>query len=645
MIKIENLLKPDTEVYKTVQTALLNRLQMAEQQISKRYTAWEESEKLFTAYIPETDSDALRKDARKTAGLPQYTTIEVPYSYASLLAAHTYYTSVFLSRDPILQYQGRHGEAQDAEMGVEALMNYQLLSGGNLVQMYIWLLDPGKYGMGVVGYYWEHEKISCARYVEKQPSFLGVPYGEPKREMERVEIDGYVGCKTYNVRPADFFFDPRVPAYRFQDGEFSGRYVDIPYTTLLIGERDGQYFNVDQLRDARTGLGSDAGLITRGKSVSMPDRGISELPGDNFIGGNDATSVGNIGCYELYVRLIPSDWQLDKYDRTEIWVFTITTRGIIVGAQPLGEFHNKFPFAMMEYEPDGYSVFTKGMIETIQPLNYILSWLFNTHFYNTRKTINDQFVIDPSKIVMKDLTDPNAGRLIRLKPEAYGIDVRTALTQLVSSDVTNQHVHDSQYVVELMQKAIGVNDNIMGAVNSSGRKTATEVRNSTSFGVNRLKTNCEFFSAMGFSPLASMMLQTTQQRMDISRKYRIVGDLATQMTQRFVDVSPADIAGFFDFVGVDGTMPIDRFAQANLWQQLLGQAARFPQIMQGYDIPKMFGWVAGLAGLKNANRFRVNVVPDAAAANGVQAGNLIPIKGTDPTQPAQGQLPAVGRTM
>ena len=641
MKPIEKILRPNTDSYRKVQTALMNRIQLAVTELNKRETAWDEAEKLFTTYMPEKENDGLRKDARKQQGLPQYTTIEVPYSYASLLAAHTYYTSVFLGRDPILQYQGRHGESQDAELATESLMNYQLTVGGNMVPLYIWLLDPGKYGMGVVGYYWEHEKISVARLVEKQETFLGMPVGKPKKEMERVEVDGYIGCKIYNVRPADFLFDPRKPAYQFQDGEFAGRYVEIPYNTLRLGAADGQYFNVEELRDVKSGLGADGGFAARQKSSF--GNGINELPNNDFIGKDDETSVGNIGCYELYVRLIPRDWGLDTYEGMEIWVFTISVQGLILGAQPLGEFHNKFPFAMMEYEPDGYSVFTRGMIETIQPLNYILSWLFNTHFYNVRKAINDQFLVDPSKVVMKDLTDPNAGRLIRLRPEAYGTDVRLAVQQFQVSDVTNQHVSDSSLVVDLMQKAIGVNDNIMGAVNSGGRKTATEVRNSTSFGVNRLKTNCEYFSAMGFGPLAQLMLQTTQQRMGVERKYRIVGDQAQFVSEQFMNVSPETIAGFFDFVPVDGTMPVDRFAQANLWQQILAQGARYPQIMQGYDLARIFGWVGQLAGLKNINRFKINIVPDEQAQQQAQAGNSIPMRGLNPEQMPQGQqIPGMG---
>ena len=73
-----------------------------DEQRKKREQAWADSEDTFQAYMPETDVTQLRKAGRK-AGQVEYTTVAIPYSYAMLLTAHTYYTSVFLARDPIFQ--------------------------------------------------------------------------------------------------------------------------------------------------------------------------------------------------------------------------------------------------------------------------------------------------------------------------------------------------------------------------------------------------------------------------------------------------------------------------------------------------------------------------------------------------------------
>jgi hypothetical protein len=155
-----------------------------------------------------------------------------------------------------------------------------------------------------------------------------------------------------------------------------------------------------------------------------------------------------------------------------------------------------------------------------------------------------------------------------------------------------------------------------------------------------MKTNCEWFSACGFSPLTQKMLISTQQLYDAQRKFRIVGDMA-QWAERYIMVTPADIQGFYDFVPVDGTMPVDRLAQANLWNQLLGTISRVPQVMMAYDLPKIFGYVAQLSGIKNINQFRIQVMPDAQLAAQAGAGNQIPVR-TNLNEP--GQIPGMGAT-
>lgn len=194
--------------------------------------------------------------------------------------------------------------------------------------------------------------------------------------------------------------------------------------------------------------------------------------------------------------------------------------------------------------------------------------------------------------------------------------------QIQTTDVTQNHLRDVQMVGDLIQRVTGVTDNIMGMVNQGGRKTATEVRSANVFGANRLKTQSEYFSATGFAPLSQMMLQETQQRFEGSEKFRIAGDLMDE-GMKFVEATPEDIAGFFDFVPVDGTMPVDRFAQVTMWTQLLGQMRAFPQVMQGYDMGGIFAWVAQLGGLKNIKRFRLNIRPDEDIQRDLEKGNVI----------------------
>jgi hypothetical protein len=340
-----------------------------------------------------------------------------------------------------------------------------------------------------------------------------------------------------------------------------------------------------------------------------------------------------VDVLEIYVNLIPSEWKLPGGDNPVIWVFTVTKDfKTLLGATPLGAIHCKFPFDLLEPETEAYGAWNRGIPETVQPIEDTMNWLINTHFYNTRASLNNLFVADPTKLVMKDLTNPSPGGLIRMKPEAYGQDIRTFFSQLKIADVTGGHMNDLSSMFSIGEKVMGINEQMLGSLGMQAGVTATQVRTSTGFGVNRMKTITEYMSAVGFEPHAEKLVMNSQQFYTGEKKFRIVGSLAQQAGEEFIVVDPSLIAGGFGYVPVDGTLPIDRTAQVGLWTQLLQQMTNFPQVLLQYDITKIFGWVAGLAGIKNIEQFRVQVAPDEVLRDQAAAGNLVasPQRAPDP---------------
>ena len=137
-------------------------------------------------------------------------------------------------------------------------------------------------------------------------------------------------------------------------------------------------------------------------------------------------------------------------------------------------------------------------------------------------------------------------------------------------------------------------------------------------------------SAMGWAPWTQVLIQATQQMYNQERQYKITRDI--MQGSKFINISPQDIRGFYDFVPVDGTLPVDKYAMASLWTQLLGQMRQFPAILQQYDVGKIFAYVAQLSGLKNIGQFKINIVPDGSMDGQVQQGNVVPIGGNDGEQ-------------
>jgi len=619
-------IKFGSPLHKRVVEGVVARKRLARNRYADRYTAWEKDEETAIAYIKESSADAARRSLRDGKGIPQYTTLVVPFSQAIYLAALTYWTSVFLGRQPIFQYTSRQGQGQDAVLGLEALIDYQINVGGGQVPLYVWLADVGKYGLGVMGVYWDKEVSRVSEIVEEEETIEGIPTGKKRKVRRTQEVTNYEGNRLFNIRPQDFFPDPRVPITRFQDGEFCGRHLEVGWNTLLQGEANARYFNIANLKDR-----------IKNSRDGARDRGSSQVPIPESQTHDFLNDMGYVNIDEMTIELVPSVWKLGASTLPEKWVFTVADDHVVIGAQPLGELHNKFPYAILSYEINGYSLYNRSMLELAQPLNNVMTWLVNTHFYNVRKAMNDMIIVNPERVEMADLLDPNPGTMIRTKAGFADIDPRTVVTQLKVTDVTQNHLRDLTLMMDLLQRMMGVNDSIMGAVNSGGRKSATEIRTSSTFSINRLKMNAEFMSAVGFQPLAAMLVQSTQQHFDEEMELKIAGN--TPGEQKTIKASPESIAGQFDFVSVDGTFPIDRFAQANLWRQIMVDMGSNPELAQRFDIGKVFEHVLQLQGIKNVDSFKVQVVPDAQAKAMAQAGQTTPVPQNRQGSPTQAPLP------
>lgn len=608
-------LPKDGPLHEKVRKKIDVRIKIAEIEHAKRHDKWREAEDRTLAFLPETELDLARRQ-RREAGTLSYTTIQVPYSYAVLMSAHTYWTSVFFARNPIHQYSGRHGEGEQQTQAMEALIDYQVQVGMMVAPYYIWLYDAGKYGCGILGTYWDKQKLHYGQLVEMPDPLTG----EPKLFQTTQEVDGYTGNCVYNVSVWDFMHDPRVSLKDFQKGEFCCRRVRIGWNQILQRRAGGYYnSNVDSLQNN----------VTVDRASNIASQQLARPQFDRYL-WDESEDVGHPAgtiAWEFYVDLIPKEWGIGGTEYPQKWVFTITEdRGTIIGASPLGLMHCKYPFDVMQSEVEGYGSFTRGVPEIVAPIQNTVDWLLNTHFYNVRSSLNNQFIVDPSKLVVKDIKSSGPGFVWRLRPEAYGTDITKMFMQVPVTDVTQHHMVDFQAMYNIGERTVGINEQMQGGTSAGGRKTATEVRTSTGFGVNRQKTITEYMSASAFAPHSQKLVQSSQQNYDAQAKLRRVGDLALEAGQRFINVAPADIVGFFDFVPVDGILPVDRMAQANLWKEVMaGIRYMPPQVAQQYDWGRIFAWVAQLGGLKNINQFKIQVLPDEQLQQQAAQGNVIPL--------------------
>ena len=623
-INLAEMLRHNTPQHELIRKSLLARYEISRLAMASRHTEWIRAEEDFRGYTPESTEDSRRKSERNSGNI-HYTTITVPMTYAMALTAHTYWSSVFLNREPIFQLGSRKGNTEAAAQPMEALLDYQTHIGNILTPLFIWLLDPAKYGFGVISTFWDTEVKRVARLFEgpviDPDSGIAIP-GRSTIEKITEELPGYRGNRVYNVRPYNFFPDTRQALVDFQQGEFC---ADISYRSVQSIVSDPSFFNRERLLELKN--------RSRGGRVENVGSSQLQLPNIEDPSGTyeDRTEKGTTNILRMVANLVPKEWKLGEETQPEKWVFEVAdfdieNSGVIISAEPFGHIHDQYPYDVIFYEVDGYVLDIRGMMEIGKDLNTATSWLLNSHMFNVRKALNDQLVVDPSRIVAKDLYSGGPGKILRLKPNAYGTNVRDVVSQLQVTDVTRQNVGDIQSVSEVLQRVLGVNDNVMGGLTPQGRKTATEVRTSSTFSISRLKTIAEYFSATGFSPLSQKLIANSQQfyftqGQPESEVFKIVGDMVEGLGT--VELTPDSIAGQFDFQHVDGTLPIDRTAQANLWKELILGLVQ-SGLGSTYNIDEMFNWVASLTGIRSLKRFKIQVQPDEVVQRQAQAGNIVP---------------------
>lgn len=630
--------KHNGKLHKKIVSAVRERIKASATTHTDRSNDWKKMEELFVGYLPEKEADRLRRLQRE-GGNPDYTTIQLPYSYAVAIAAANYFTSVFLSRSPVFQYSGFKGEGEDQVLAIEAIQNYQLYKSRQLANLFIWLQDVAKYGEAWIVPYWKVDQAVVSEFALQDKVIEGVTDPTEQELIRKTRVvEKYKGNCLHNVHPARVYTDPRHSRINYQMGEFVAVETELSMNKLIMGEKQGQYINVENL--PKTGAHKDNWDETKQDSAAP----ILETPDiQDFSTSNDPKASDVFKVYEMTIEIVPEKWGIGKMDMPEKWVFTVTADySTVVECRPLGYIHNKFPLVLIQAEMENYARFARSLMEIYGPVQETLDWLVNSHFFNVRQTLNNQFVLDPSRVYEKDLERKEPGLNIRLKPAAYGTDARTAIHQLQVADVTGTHLNDMEMLYRLGER-LGISDPVMGMSHPSSRRTAQEIRGNQTFSVGRLRTMTEWFSCTGWDDLSSILVSNTQQFYTGEEKFRIAGETALLAGEQFLTVTPEDIAGEFMFEPVDGTLPVDRFAQVNLWRELLTNMYQVPQVVQQYDLGKIFGYVAQLGGIKNLNRFKVQVMPDGAMQAQAQAGNAVPMQpAANPLEP--GQISGVGPT-
>lgn len=608
-----DVLRPGSDHHAFVLAYLSKRIQASENAMEKFHPRWGYAEKRVQAYIDVGDYERLLKEVNNNRGPVSITSITIPYAYATIATIVTYLVHTFCGRKPMFGVGSYKGDMEAARI-MEHALQYNADRTRLVKHLFQWFYDGELYGLGVMRTQWKREEKMRTVWRVHQPQLLGIPMGAPRRERTREMRVVFEGTDVMTIDPYMFLPDPRVPIQEVnRKGEFAAWRTFEALANLKAAEADG--------------LIKWANDIPRGQDLKNNQSQRGRLAqGDAHAGLREnlyaPTLKDRIQVDQGTFMIVPRHLGLGESERPERWMFSIGNGGQIIQAEPFDADHDMHPVAVIEPYTMGYGFGQPGISDYLGPMQDAMSWFLNSHVHNVRSALNNMLVVDPSRIEMQDLKNPEPGKIIRMKRAAFGQDIRTMFQQLQVSDVTRSHISDMDVFRRIGDTMSSVTDNIRGNQDGGGRKTATEVRQAGESASSRLASHAKLISAQGVVDLSEQMCLNLQQYLSDEFLINVVGPQGVAKMQK---ISPEMLVGDFYFPINDGTLPMDRVALLDVWKEIYLGIASDPELRPQYNLGAMFEYIGELGGAQNVQRFRMDVAPEQQLMQQAQAGNQIPV--------------------
>jgi hypothetical protein len=617
-------LKPDSDFHQRLKNRIWQRARESRNEMAKRFTSWNEIDRVLTTYIPVSDKERLikQKDTRKPIS------IVFPYTYSMLEALLTYMSMSFF-QDPMFQFEGVEDDDTIGAMLLELVVRLHCFKTKVPLALHTVLRDSFAYGVGVGIPGW---KKLFGRVPIKSSVTGESPLGVNNEQfVSFVDSLIFEGNDLTNIDPYMWLPDPTVSSNNIQDGEFIGWLERDNFMNLLNDEvNDINLFNVKYLREKTNKRSS---LMTNQSDRMLKYGGASDLQRGMTV------STSPVDIINLYVNLIPKEWELGPGEYPEKWFFRLASDDLVITCHKANHNHGMYPIAVASPEFDGYSITPPSRMEILYGLQGTLDFLFNSHIANVRKAINDMLIVDPFLVNIKDLEDPEPGKLIRLRRPAWGHGVDKVVQQLTVQDITRNNIADSQYITQWMDRISGADQSMQGSLRQGGpeRLTKGEFQGTRGSAVSRLQRLSMLVGMQFMQDVGSMFAVHTQQYMSKETYVKVVGRYKEQLTTTFgnkktLKVSPYDLAINYDVIVRDGSIPGGNFSEA--WLQMFSTIAGTPELAGQFDIFRIFSYIAQQLGAKNVEDFKktaentqMSQMPDGQVMNEVQKGNMVPLEG------------------
>jgi hypothetical protein len=580
----------------------------------------------------------------------------LPMTATQITTMTTYVSQVLFGQETPWKVDGRRPEDELPAEFVNNLLRWNAEQQPTYLLGYLWCQDCIAVNRGV--FYNSYAPIFKPEMINmpvEDPADIDETTGKPRTYMRPTRKNKVVGsyCRMELVSPYDFVCDPSLPLWRQQEMRFNGHRTVIPVTELRRRSKlptdHPQYVLPSAVEE----------LVTKAKKgVAQADAAVPSLPGvlpnpaEIRLSrtayertralqptGNvqaDKNDTGNVECWELWVRLVPSENQIyadtepgkavdtgvnqlntgtpdlrpeatppanlnvsaddnpsangnftqDVSQTEEPVLFQILISGgdVLLSINESTYEHGMYPYTLAEGRPNAHFQFSPGWVQILKGIQDYVDWLKNRHQEALSRTVGNIFFYDPEYVDVSDFMNPDKeGLLIARKPESKGQKTDDIFKQIPIKDMTENFLEEAMEFIKFSQSVTAADNGMQGNVPGGDQPSATQFSGTLQMGAGRMTSIARLLSSQGLVPQAKQFVSMFQQFLDKTQIVRFQPSDPTSVPPELqsaaaISISRDAIAGEYDFIAHDGTLPGTDGRKVAAIAKLLEVAAAFPQV-------------------------------------------------------------------